>query len=76
MRHPKSRDGSLTFQTETPEDRPPEEEEGDHRHTLQDHPQVEVEGAEEVVEVVEEEEAVEEHFHCLGTHLPNQLKSS
>ena len=75
MRHPKSRDGSLTFQTETPEDHPPEGEEGDHRRTLQDHLQVEEVEEVEAEEAEEAEEAVEEHFHCLDTHLPNQLKS-
>ena len=72
MRHHKSRDGSLTSQTETPEDHPPEEGEKDHRHIIQDHLQVEEAG---VVEEAEVEEGVEEHSHCRDTHLPNQLKS-
>ena len=70
--HPRPRDGSLTSQTETLEDRPREEEEDHHHHrTPQDHPQEEVE--EEAEEEVEE--GVEEHFHYPDTHLPNQLKN-
>ena len=78
----KSRGGSLTSQTGTPEDRLPKGAEEDHRRTLQDHLQgvgvveeeVVVEAVEAVVEAVEE--AVEEHSHYLDTHLPNQLKNS
>ena len=76
MHHPKSRDGSLTFQTGTPKDHPPEEEEGDHRHTPQDHPLeegAEEEGAEE--EEAGVEEAVEEHSLYPDTHPPHQLKN-
>ena len=75
MRHPNSRDGSLTVQTGTPEDHPPEEEEEDHPRPLQDHLQAEEVEEVGVVEGVEAEEAVEEHFRCLDTHPPRQLKS-
>ena len=68
MHHPKSRDGSSMSQIEILGDHPWEEEE-DH-HAPQDHPR-----AEEAEEVEEVEEAVEEHFHCPDTRLPNQLKS-
>ena len=68
MRHRKSQDGSLTFQTETPEDRPPEEGEGGRCLTLQDHLQAEEVEEVEEVEAVEGEEAAEEHFHCQDTH--------
>ena len=71
--HPKSRGGSLTFQTEIPGTHPRVGE--DHHHAPQDHPQV-VEVVEvEAVEVVEAVEAVEEHSHCPDTHPPNQLKN-
>ena len=55
--HLRSRDGSLTSQTEILGDHPQEEEEEDHRHTPQDHPQeaVGAMGAVEAVEVVEVE---------------------
>ena len=74
--HPRSRDGSSTFQTETLGECLPEEEEG-HHHGPQDHlPEVvEVVEAVEVVEVEEAVEAGEEHFHYLDTRLPNQLKN-
>ena len=64
MYHPKSRDGSLTFQTGTPKNHPLEEGEGDHRHTPQDHPLAE--GA---------EGAAEEHSLYPDTHPPHQLKN-
>ena len=69
--HPRFRDGSSTFQTETLGDRPREEEEAHHHHAPQDHPQEEVE-AEAAVEAVE---VVEEHSRYLDTRLLNQLKS-
>ena len=84
MHHPKSRDGSSTFQTGTPKDHPPEEGEGDQgdlRHTPQDHPleegaveEAEAEEAEAEAEV-EAEGAVEEHSLYPGTHPPHQLKN-
>ena len=83
MHHPKSRDGSLTFQTGTPKDHPPEEGEGDHRHTPRDHPreegaeeEVAEEAEEEVVEAeVEAEGAAEEHSLYPDTRPPHQLKN-
>ena len=62
MHHPRSRDGSSTFRTETPRDHPREEEE-DHHHAPQDRPQEE-EGV----------EAVEGHSHYPDTPC-NQLKN-
>ena len=57
------------FQIEILKDHHQEEEE-DH-HAPQDRLR---EGEEEGAEV--EEEGEEEHFRCLDTHLPNQLKNS
>ena len=75
MGHPKSRGGSLTFQTETLEDHPLEEGEGDHRSTIQDHLQAAEAGVVAEAGEAEVEEGAEEHFHRLDTHLPIQLKS-
>ena len=77
--HPKSRDGSSTFQIETLGGRPQEEEEDHHHHAPQDHPweaveEEEVVEVEEVAEGEEEEEGVE-RSHYRGTHPLNRLKN-
>ena len=72
--HPKSRDGSSTFPTETLEDRPQEGGAGDHQRALPDPLQEAAEVA-EVAEVAEEAEEAGEHSHYPGMHLPNQQRN-